>query len=292
MAKSLGQIHNVRETATVVPADQGSSLRRIDLPGLLTTDLQRMVRAGCFFKTVGIDISVVPNVVQAPDGASISGYIRYYTPTRGRCAAFRHAFKSTADLMESQGIPMRLNSGYDFRPALTNTTSLQNVLKNQATLDGTTGLALNAGTAGASIFGVYNKSIQPTNSNTPVADLFDEGFDTIIAAGAAKTDFVLNEAAIYTGNEDYADLGYSEIPFTVSNTPGNRTLTFQWRPDPALYVAVLAGQMEVVIEEVDLIGGAASAIVSVNVMVSGWKSIMGNPDKKRSSKKSSKKRGK
>lgn len=288
MAKSLGQIHNVNETATVTVADQGSALRRIDLSGLLTTELQRMVRSGNFFKTVGIDISVIPNVLGPPDGASVSGYIRYYTPTRGRCAAFRHAFKSAADLMESQGIPMRLNAGYDFRPALTNTSTLQNVMKNQATLDGTVGLALNAGTPGASVFGVYNKSIKPTIGGT-VADLFDEGFDTIIAAGGAKTDFVLNEAAIYTGNENFADLGYSEIPFAISNTPGNRTLVFNWRPDPALYVAVLAGQMEVVIEEVDLQGAATNAQLSVNVMVSGWKSIMGNPDKKRSSKKSSKK---
>jgi len=288
MAKSLGQIHNIKETATVTVADQGTALRRIDLSGLLTTELQRMVRSGNFFKTVGIDISVIPNVLGPPDGASVSGYIRYYTPTRGRCAAFRYAFKSAADLMESQGIPMRLNAGYDFRPALTNTSTLQNVMKNQATLDGTVGLALNAGTPGASVFGVYNKSIKPTIGGT-VADLFDEGFDTIIAAGGAKTDFVLNEAAIYTGNENFADLGYSEIPFAISNTPGNRTLVFNWRPDPALYVAVLAGQMEVVIEEVDLQGGATNAQLSVNVMVSGWKSIMGNPDKKRSSKKSSKK---
>ena len=76
------------------------------------------------------------------DHSSVSGYIRYYTPTRGRCAAFRHAFKSCADLMESQGIPMRLNAGYDFRPGLSSNVSLQNDLKNQATLDGVTGLAL------------------------------------------------------------------------------------------------------------------------------------------------------
>jgi hypothetical protein len=284
MPKSLGQIHNVKETATVTVADQGAPLRRIDLSGLLTTELQRMVRSGNFFKMVGIDISVIPNVLGAADGASVSGYIRYYTPTRGRCAAFRHAFKSCADLMESQGIPMRLNAGYDFRPALSSNVSLQNTLKNQATLDGVTGLALNHSVPGSSVFGVYNKSIKPTIGGT-VADLFDEGFDTILAAGGAKTDFVLNEAAIYTGNEEFADLGYSEIPFSISNTPGNRTLTFNWRPDPALYVAVLAGQMEVVIEEVDVRGAAVSALLSVNVMVSGWKSIMGNPDKKKSSSK-------
>ena len=182
--------------------------------------------------------------------------------------------------MESQGIPMRLNAGYDFRPGLSSNVSLQNDLKNQATLDGVTGLALNHSVAGASVFGVYNSSIKPTIGGT-VGDLFDEGFDTILAAGGAKTDFVLNEAAIYTGNDDFADLGYSEIPFAISNEPGNRNLVFNWRPDPALYVAVLAGQMEIVIEEVDLTGAAVSALLSANVMVSGWKSIMGDPDKKK-----------
>ncbi len=290
MPKSLGQIHNVKQEATVVAGDDGGTpIRRIDLSGLLTTELQRMVRSGNYFKTVGIDFNVYPNVLGAADGASVTGYIRYYTPTRGRCAAFRHAFKSCADLMESQGIPMRLNEGYDFRPGLSNSVSLQNVMKNQATLDGVTGLALNHSIPGASVFGVYNKSIKPTIGGT-VADLFDEGFDTILAAGGAKTDFVLNESVVWSGNDEYADLGYSEIPFSISNTPGNRTLTFNWRPDPALYVAVLAGQMEVVITEIELSGAATSAQLSVNVMVSGWKSIMGNPDKKkRSSKKRSRK---
>ena len=80
---------------------------------------------------------------------------------------------------------MRLNAGYDFRPVLINKSSLPNVMKNQSALDGVTGLALNAGVAGASVCGVYNKSIKPTIGGT-VGDLFDEGFDTIIAAGGAN----------------------------------------------------------------------------------------------------------
>lgn len=289
MAKSLGQIHNVQETSTVALANIGQALRRIDLPGLLSEQLQNMVRAGNMFKLVGVDIGIKPNVTNPGDGASITGYLRYYSPTRGRCAAFRHAFQATAEMMESQGIPMRKNRLYDFRPALTNNPGLQNVLKNQATLDGTNGLAMNAGIPGASVFGVYNKSIQPTSLNTPVNDLFDEGFDTIIAAGAAKTDFVLNEASIYDGNPDLADLTYSEIPFAVSYGDSNTTVSFQFRPDPALYVAVLAGQLEMIVDDLELRGAATSAEVTISCMVSGWKSIMGNPDKKRTSKKSSKK---
>lgn len=289
MAKSLGQIHNVQETSTVATANIGQALRRIDLPGLLSKQLQNMVRAGNMFKLVGVDIGIKPNVTNPGDGASITGYLRYYSPTRGRCAAFRHAFKATAEMMEAQGIPMRINQLYDFRPALTDNPQLQNDLQNQATLDGTNGLCLNSGVPGASIFGVYNKSVMPTAINTPATDLFDEGFDTIIAAGAAKTDFVLNEGSPYDGNPDLADLTYSEIPFAVSYGDQNTTVSFQFRPDPALYVAVLAGQLEMVVDDLELRGTATTAEVTISCMVSGWKSIMGNPDKKKSSKKRSRK---
>lgn len=290
MAKSLGQIHNVQETSTVAISNIGQALRRIDLPGLLSKQLQNMVRAGNMFKLVGVDIGIKPNVTNPGDGASITGYLRYYSPTRGRCAAFRHAFQATAEMMEAQGIPMRMNQLYDFRPALTNNPSLQNVLQNQATLDGTNGLCLNSGVPGASIFGVYNKSVQPTSQTIPPNDLFDEGFDTIIAAGAARTDFVLNEGSPYDGNSDLADLTYSEIPFAVSYGDQNTTVSFQFRPDPALYVAVLAGQLEMVVDDLELLGSATQAEVTISCMVSGWKSIMGNPDKKkRSSKKRSRK---
>ncbi len=97
-AKELGQIHTVKDNSSITLGDQGlNGTRRIDLSGLLSAKLQRLVRQGNYFKLVGIDISVTPNVTGPADGASISGYFRYYTPTKGRCAAFRHAFKAMAD---------------------------------------------------------------------------------------------------------------------------------------------------------------------------------------------------
>ncbi len=288
-AKELGQIHTVKDNSNITIGDQGTDgTCRIDLAGLLTAQTQRMVRQGNYFKLVGIDISVTPNVTGPADGASISGYFRYYTPTKGRCAAYRHAFKAMADQMTMQGVPMRENKLYDFRVALTNSSTLQNVLKNQATLDGTNGLCLKDSASvpapGASVFGVYNKSVIPNTTAMAPADLFDEGFDTLLQSGAGKTDFVLNEADIYSGNEDFADLTFSEIPFSVAFAPGARTLSFQWRPDPALYVAVLTGNLEMVIEDVDLDGAATSASVDANFQVSGWKSIMSNPDTKKRSR--------
>jgi len=287
-AKELGQIHTAVDTATITAAAVGTAARRYDLAGLLSDKLQRMVRQGNYFKLVGIDIAIKPNTIAPGAGGQISGYFRYYTPTKGRCAAFRHAFKSMADQMKMQGIVMRTNAGYDFKVALTNTAASP-VLQNQATLDGTVGLALD-GPAGASVFDVYNDSVLPTLTNTPVGDLFAEGFDTVLAAGAAKTDFVLNEGTPFDGNTDFADKSTERIPFQIAYDPtGSTTLSFQWRPDPALYIAVLTGNMEMVVEDIDLTGPATALELETSLMVSGWKSVMGTPGRKSSKKKRSRK---
>ncbi len=279
-AKELGQIHTATDTATITPAAIGTAARRYDIAGLLSDKLQRLVRQGNFFKLVGIDVSIEPNTTNPGDGGSITGYFRYYTPTRGRCAAFRHAFKSMANQMKMQGIPMRVNAGYDFKVSLTNGAAAP-VLQNQATLDGTNGLALDGGSTGFSVFDVYNESVVPTLNNTPAGDLFAEGFDTLLQSGAGKTDFVLNEGTPFDGNEHLADKSTERIPFQLSyGLGGETTLSLQWRPDPALYVAVMTGNMEMVVEDVQLTGGATAIEVEVALMVSGWKSIMGNPDKK------------
>lgn len=283
MAKELGQIHSVSDLHNVTPAMSGTVPRRYDLAGGLCDKLQRMVRQGNYFKLVGIDLSLEPNVVGPGNGGAITGYFRYYSPTKGRCAAFRHAFKAQADQMKMQGIPMRENAGYDFRVALSSQASTP-ALGNQATMDGTNGLALNSGVAGASVLGVYNNSVLPTLSTVPVGDLFDEGFDTLLQSGGAKTDFVLNEQTLWDGNEHFADLSYERIPFQCSyDANGNTTLALEWRPDPALYVAVMTGNIEMVLDECTVTGGAASLDVNITFYVSGWKSIMGNPDKKRKS---------
>jgi hypothetical protein len=62
----------------------------------------------------------------------------------------------------------------------------------------------------------------------------------------------------------------------------------EWRPDPALFIAVMCGQMQVVIEEVNFDGGASALELNCNFMVSGWKSIMGDPSKKKRRSRSNK----
>ncbi len=278
MAKSLGQIHTVN---SIIPVSAGGDKFNIDLPGQLTQQLQRMVRAGTYHKCVGIDMTLDTQGVLG--GGQISGNILYYSPTRGRCAAFRGAFKSMAEVMKTQGITMRDNPMYDFRAPLNVAGTVSAVdFENQATLDGTVGLALNnTVNAGASIFGVHNRGVQPQYTGT-AGDLYQPGFDTILQDSATGTDFILNDTVPFTGNSDVADTEYESIPFTLSWTPDSSDIAtnFQWRPDPALFLAVMCGQMQVVIEEVNLDGGAPGVNINVATMVSGWKTIMGSPDKK------------
>ena len=279
MAKELGQIHNVNFAAGGFNAV--NQHYNLDLPGQLTEQLQRMVRAGTFHKVVGIDMVLAPTGVSG-DGGSINGRIRYFTPTRGRCEAFRSAFRSAAELMKSQGVSMRDNQMYDFRAALNSTAAL-NTFDNQATLDGSTGLALVHTTTGASIFGVHNEGVQPV-STTSAGDVFTSGFDTIIQ-GSGGTDFVLNDKLPFTGNHLEASEEYEEIPFTLAFNPTTSGISstaqkFSFRPDPALYIAVMCGQFQIVVDEVNLDPGVPSLNIDVSVQVAGWKSIMGNPDKK------------
>jgi len=286
MAKSLGQIHNVSVSAG--PFSAVNQKFNVDLPGELTEQLQRMVRAGTFHKLVGIDMSLNPNAVDPTFGGQVTGRIRYYVPTRGRCEAYRAAFKAMAEVMKTQGISMRDNKMYDFRAPL-NEFSALNTFNNQATLDGTNGLALvNSANPGASIFGVHNAGVQPV-STTAAGDLFDEGFSTILQARAGGTDFILNDSLPFTGSAMTASEELEEIPFTVSYTPATATAgadseIFHYRPDPALYLAILCGQLQIVIDEINFTGAATSCILTSSFQVSGWKSIMGSPDKKRSSK--------
>lgn len=273
-AKELGMIHSAEYQYSVSSADNNSLLTgTVDLPLVLSNQLQRLVRQGNFFKVVGIDFQLNP---LAGTSGSVSGFLRYFAPTKGRCAAYRQAFKAMADMMKTQGISMRDNANYDFRVGLTNNPQVGITIPNNASLDGTTGLALaHATSTGASVFGVYNDSVAPTTTGVPT---FSEGFDTILAAGAAKTDFVLDETLMYSGNEHEAGLTLDQIPFTISYGANDTTVTVQWRPDPALYVAVMTGQFEVFIDDCS---SANPLELDIVVMTSGWKSIMGNPDKQR-----------
>ena len=227
-------------------------------------------------------------------GGQVTGEIRYYAPTKGRCEAFRNAFKTMKDTMRIQGIETWTNPLYDFKARATSeqiknqNNNVLNRIPNQATLNGTNALCLHdSAHVGSSIFGIHNKNVEPRYTDS-TGELFSGGFDTLQSPSGA-TDFVVNDTIPFTGNHNTASIEYESIPFMISWSPDegagpnqNRMnpVSFQWRPDPALFIAVMCGQMEVYIEEINVDSGASSLNINSNFMVSGWKSIMGNPDKK------------
>lgn len=273
-AKNLGMIHTVNTNFNIAAGTSGKHVA-LDLASELSSQLQRMVRQGNYFKLVGIDMAVAPNPTATAAAGRISGELRYYAPTSGRCAAYREAFRTIAEQMNIAGVPMRGNPNYDFRVAMTefNTPALE----NQATLDGTNGLALhNLTNQGASVFGVHNTTQVPVQTTGD----FSEGFDTLVnPAGAAKTDFVLNDGILFSGNEHHASLQAEAIPFQVAYGGDDTTATFQYRPDPALYVAIMCGLFEISIDDVQLEPGTTSLEITTSFQVAGWKSIMGEPKK-------------
>ncbi len=285
MPKSLGQIHTANFSCQV-SADSDRYL--LDVPQVLSDQLNRLVRQGNFFKIVGIDMNVT-DVGSGDNGGQVSGWLRYYAPTRGRCAAYRAAFNAVRTAMNLQGISMKDNAQYDFRTSLNALATYNNQadIKNIAVLDGSAAnaLVLHTDTVGypdnCKVFGVHNSSVEPVQD----VPQFSAGFNTM-GVQTTPTDFVLNDSLMFTGNHESANTEFEKIPFQLSYTPGSTdiSVSMQWRPDPALYLAIMTGQMELEIDEIDLDGGASALKIEVAVMVSGWKSIMGNPDKKKRGK--------
>lgn len=283
MPKSLGQIHTVNFESVLV--SKGSK-DQLDLSGELSKQLQHHVRQGNYFKVVGIDMNLTENGGNE-GGGQLTGFLDYYVPTRGRCQAYRGAFAAMRTAMKNQGIPMSKNSAYDFRVNLTDQT-FPTPLLNAATLDGSNQLVLESNGTAHSIFDVHNNSLDPLQTGTPT---FSSGFNTLGTQGA-PTDFVLNEGDIgFTGNSNFASSEFESIPIQLSYTPESTdiSVSLQWRPDPALYIAVMCGLFRVRVDELEFDGGADEAKLTIAVHVAGWKSIMGSPDAKKRSRKSSRK---
>ena len=285
-SKELGQIHTVNFYNVLDPDESDSLILNYDISGELCSQLQRMVRQGNFFKLVGLDMNLT--AVGTLGGGQVSGYVRYFAPTRGRCEAYRSAFDAMRNVMKLQGINMTDNEMYDFRAGFNGKgeTFLNGAtIQNQATLDATNPLSLVSSSAGEpSVFGVHNAGVVPTSAGVSSSDLFQSGFNTM-GVQATPTDFVFNDRALWTGNEHTASEEWEAIPFMMSWTPDTTDIAtqFQFRPDPALYLAVMTGQLQVFIEEINVDGGATTLELTSAVQISGWKSIMGNPDKKKRS---------
>lgn len=288
MAKELGQIHTVNyelgSTGGVGLAAGQSFL--IDLPGQLTNQLQRMVRMNQYFKLVGIDMAVRPIAGAATlEPLAFAGTIEYYVPTRGRCEAIKKAYQAIRQGMKLQGINVRGNRHYDCRLPISDPALFVNgaAFVNQATIDGTNVLTLDesAGSVTDEVFTVYNSNIQP--EQTATVD-FSTGFGLPGAGATVGTDFVLNEGELYEGSLVHtAELTKESIPFQLSygqdtTTNTSATVDMEWRPDPALYLAVLTGQLIVKLIDSETKGDYR---IDMAIHVSGWKSILGSHHKRR-----------
>jgi len=297
-AKELGMIHTVDfnfETATT--ADKGvSNAFLADLSQELSTQLQRNIRQGQYYKLVGIDATISsPENVPLLEGTEgfVKGRFRWFLPTQGRCEAYRTAFKQMMAQMKNQGINVRDNVMYDFRTLPRNITNYDyntvfSPLKNLASLDGQTVLALTANTmTGTEVFDTHNENINDKNTGTPE---FTSGLNTPLSLIQTPQNYVLNEGNIYSGNHMIADTDLEETQFTMAYSVVNGEMNsqpLQWRPDPALYVAIMCGQVEIVLDEIEADGGdpptSFDAIeLDFSFHVAGWKSIMGSPKSKRS----------
>lgn len=285
MAKSLGQIHTVNGTHTYSVSSGAGTKNLIDLAGDLSAQLQTMVRQGQYFKVVGVDMTVEEQGGSG-GGGQVSGELRYYAPTRGRCEAYKNAYHAVRKGMELQGINIRGNRNYDFRVPIDKIGDYANGAQflNQASIDGTNGLSLTGATQNNDdIFEVYNKNIQPTQGSVS----FDPGFGLPGGASPTPVDFVLNEGEIFDPSQTRsAAEALESIPFQLTFTPGSTDAVWamEWRPDPALYLAVMCGMFELYVEEIEGDGGASDLNIHYAIHVSGWKSIMGNGNGRKKSK--------
>lgn len=279
MPKSLGQIHTVNFQKTV---NASGDIKNCDISGELTSQLSKMVRQGQTFKVVGIDMAMTTDGLVG--GGQVSGHLRYYAPTKGRCDAYRGAYKAMRKAMSLQGVNPSINSQYDFRVGF-NDLGPQlpdgGIIENQATLNGTTPLVLHS-LAGqvpeSNVFFVHNSSVEPRT--TSATNLFPAGFNTM-GVQNTPTDFVLNDSIMYSGNHNSATTAFESIPFMMSWTPDTTDLSiaFNWRPDPALYLAVMTGQFQLYVEELNRDGGASAVELEIAIHVSGWSSIISEKKK-------------
>lgn len=302
MAKSLGQIHTVNYSFG--PSVQQGHKFIVDCAGELTSQLNHMVRMGNSFKCVGIDMTL-QDEVEGAGGQAVNGVIRYYAPTRGRVLAIRDAFHAVMKGMQNKGIDPRSNLNYDFRPILNppadyeNGDSVKNIASIQYDYDNQIWkpLCLDNNPGWQTIFDTWNAQLEPRQGQ--VGDpTFSTGYNIQLGGVFTRTtgaatyetfdvnpDFVLEEGMYLQTHKDFADDELEEIPFALANADDtSAALQFEWRPDPALYLSVLTGQLEIEILEFRDAHESEFCTIDLAVYVAGWTSIMSDKKRHRSRK--------
>jgi len=301
MPKSLGQIHTCDFNYEVSNSFAGIPFL-CDSSAKLSTQFQRNIRMMSTYKWVGADLVVqLPeNINPAGDESTqvlVKGRMRYFAPTKGRCNALRDSYQQFKELAKSQAVNPMKNKLFDFRVlprqksryALNSLGTNDEDIYNLTTLDGSSELSMidgaipsAPGSSGTEVFEQYNVGVVPAEG-TVSGDDFNAGLRTQLGTIVTQTDFVLHEGLIQEGNSNLADIEMEIIPFTLSYDSTNfRTMSLQWRPDPALYVSVLGGFVELIIDEVTATGATGvGKIEGVEMDISlhwaGWKSIVQSP---------------
>ena len=288
MAKSLGQIHTVNHSV-VLNDDEEGTLWQLEMSQPLTQQLGHMVRSGNSFKCVGIDISIDPTVVPLIQGAgAVSGVLRYYNPTKGRVMAWKAGFDAIKRAMKIQGISTARNNQYDFRVPLKSRNFYENGsgFVNVACMlnDSDTELVLGVASPpilgysnNKSLFDVHNQAIVPSADATTE---FYSGLGLMFnQEEGSPADYVSNEATFWNGQKNSASLEMEEIHFQLAYDADESTLTYSFRPDPALYIAVMCGLFEFELLETT---GEAIKQLNFDFHIAGWKTLLSKPKSKRS----------
>lgn len=302
MPKSLGQIHTTKfnyELGLGTPRGKSNAFL-CDNSAALSKQFNRNIRMMQSFKWVGADLVVqLPELAVIGDDSTevvVKGRMRYFAPTKGRCQALRDAYMQLRKQAQLQGVDLSKNRQFDFRvlprpldqyPANTTTgVPTQPVneypILNTTTLNGTEELCMVEGTSDVSVFETYNSGVRPNETNVA----FSSGLQTQAQSGFVQTDFVINEGLIQGGNPNLADVEFEDIPFELAfNSEAERVYTLQWRPDPALYVSVLGGFIEIIIDEANATGASVGNFQGFEIDIAmhwaGWKSIVRPPKKNR-----------
>jgi len=296
MPKSLGQIHTVSFNYENAAANTGINHAHLcDVSGKLTEQFNRQIRQMCNYKIVGIDL-----VAQLPelfpfeaDTVVCKGRLRYMQPTKGRCDAMRAAYQQLRAQMKTRGIDPSDNRGFDFRVLPRNAANYPTnimfdtvALTNNTSFSGSAPLAMIDNVVPAyEVFTTYNNNVQPVVTS----QTFSSG---LAVDGVTGNDFVVNEGIISQGNPKFADTEMEEIPFELAyDSTARRVTQLNWRPDPALYLSVMTGQIEIVIDECTATGASGTSEIpgleiDCAIHVAGWKSFVRGPSSRsRSTKK-------
>ena len=309
MAKSLGQIHTCNWTLQDIKAATNvggtpTNQAILDISSRLQDQLQTMVHTMNNFKVCGINMTL-EDYGTSEGGGQISGRLEYYSPTRGRCMALKNAWDFQRNQLKQSGIPYGKNSNYDFKPLMYGNNAYSGIIGGQVGAPAPTDSDVpnvaystnNAGQAmtyslargGASnqnIFAVWNDSLNPSGQAS--GDVFSPGFARPDVASGE--DFVLFDEQVIYAPRNWADDSVQWIPFQMSWDPSDSdiSVSFDWQPDPALYLSVLCGQFTLVIEEIEFDGDVDALTIRVAIHVAGWKSAISSPKSRRKSRRTKK----